>query len=60
MIVDTGPAGVEWLKQMGEAAGSDAFGQLESGPSRPNRVKYVGRPGIHRREGDLPLRGGHH
>jgi trehalose synthase len=30
VIVDTGPAGVEWLRQMGEAAGSDAFGQLES------------------------------
>lgn len=30
MIVDVGPARAEWLRAIREAAGEDAFGQLEN------------------------------
>ncbi len=40
MIVDVGPARPEWLRSMREAAGADAFGQLE-GLARALRGRRV-------------------
>lgn len=40
MIVDVGPAGSRWLRDMEEAAGADAFGQLE-GLARALRGRRV-------------------